>query len=91
MRHGAYASALPVVRDACMYHPHHRTLAVVHAEFLSGAGMVAAALWTFLCECIAEHGPAPDVLEMALALRGQQGPTRACARGWRIALHDRQE
>jgi glycosyltransferase involved in cell wall biosynthesis/Flp pilus assembly protein TadD len=69
---GAYASAVPVVRDACMYHPHHRTLAVVHAEILSGAGRLAAAL-DVLVHVIAEHGPAGDVLEMALALRGQQG------------------
>jgi tetratricopeptide (TPR) repeat protein len=70
---GAYASALPVVRDACMYHPHHRTLAVVYAEFLTGAGLVAAAL-DVLVRVLAEHGPAPDVLDMAMALREARGP-----------------
>ncbi|MBK7258240.1 MAG: glycosyltransferase [Ignavibacteriae bacterium] len=70
---GAYASAVPVVRDACTYHPHHRTLAVVHAEILSGAGRIAAAL-EVLVHVIAEHGPAQDVLDMACAVRRQQGP-----------------
>jgi glycosyltransferase involved in cell wall biosynthesis/Flp pilus assembly protein TadD len=68
-----YAQALINIRDARMYHPDHRALALVHAEVLSGMNDPGGAL-EVLIGLMADQGPAQEVLTMALELRTQKGP-----------------
>lgn len=68
-----FAAALPHVIDARNYHPSHRTLALVHAEFLTGVNEPDAAL-EILVRMIADEGPTDDIMAMALAVRAHVGP-----------------